>query len=230
MAIATGTVTTATGKSQGTSTWSHTTASVGNRMLLVFCGLRGNTSINSVKYGTAALTKKNSASSSSNKLEAWYLVNPPAGTHDIVVTYSNSTVYVLANAGISLSGVDQDAPIGPDGTSNTSFSKSITTTVSNSMLYGAAEAYYTNGAFSPGTGVTEEFDFNGINGTVYLGIGGGYRECTSTGSYTWEVTRTGSPLYKLCSVVEIKPAATGGGPVGARTRHLWRGFSGIQRI
>jgi uncharacterized repeat protein (TIGR01451 family) len=73
---------------------SKTTPTGNNRFLYVWVGLGGSqtNTVTSVTYGGANLTLAASASDPAidNRAQVYYLVNPPVGTADVVVTVSNN--------------------------------------------------------------------------------------------------------------------------------------------
>jgi hypothetical protein len=73
-----------------TVSFSHTTTALGNRCLIVGCGIDSNTlTITGITYGAAALTLYGRrAGSGQNQAEVWYLLNPPAGTATLTATLS----------------------------------------------------------------------------------------------------------------------------------------------
>lgn len=73
---------------------SNTTPTGNNRFLYVWVGLGGSqtNTVTSVTYGGVNLTLAASASDPAidNRAQVYYLVNPPVGTADVVVTVSNN--------------------------------------------------------------------------------------------------------------------------------------------
>lgn len=87
--------------------------------------------------------------------ESFYLVNPPTGTYDIVMTVPNDTGNVNELNIISYTGASTAQPDSTDVqtelTSSTSFSNSITIVNANSWV--ACVGYHTGASFTSGTGV-----------------------------------------------------------------------------
>jgi hypothetical protein len=104
--------------------WNHTVTSESNRILIVGMSLSdGNKTGLTVTYGGLPLTRigvHNGSGSTPNRVELWYLINPPTGTAPIIVTLSGLVKAV--GGSVSLSGVDQISPLGSfvsdHGTSN----------------------------------------------------------------------------------------------------------------
>lgn len=100
--------------------WSHTVAAGSNRFLYVGLAI-GKVltdplaSATSVTYGGQPLTKLDAEShlSGSVRVEIWYMVNPPTGANNVVVTIplipGNQTEFIGGAA--SFTGVDQTSPI-----------------------------------------------------------------------------------------------------------------------
>ena len=135
-----GTPTIATGTSGTTITWSHTTGTGTDRLLLVGVSWNANTcttcTISSIKFtpsgGSAiSLTEVISRKYASNYRYAaiYSLVNPPSGTAStILVTFggSISSGGIVAGAA-NFAGVDQTTPLGfPNGADASSISASVT--------------------------------------------------------------------------------------------------------
>ena len=92
-------------------TFSHTVPSGNNRALVVTTGHQDDArTVNSLTYGGVALTKAVDQTSSNTRATLWYLLNPPVGTANVVVTIS--AVENLSAMALNLSGVHQTTPIG----------------------------------------------------------------------------------------------------------------------
>lgn len=93
-------------------TWAHTVGAAGtNRILVVGISfdLRGS-SITGVTYGGQALTFIGSSSSAKTRMELWYIVAPPTGTNNVVVT--GIGIAEKIGGATSWAGVHQTAPLG----------------------------------------------------------------------------------------------------------------------
>ena len=106
----------ATSANTGTGTSSNLTipsfsVSGSNTMLILGVSIRGSSTVSSATYGTSSFTSIGSvANGSTVRVELWQLLNPPAGTANIVVSLSGAARFV---AGVqSLSGVNQTDPTG----------------------------------------------------------------------------------------------------------------------
>src|SRR3989454_4121481 len=112
-AIAVDSISTASGNTVSTLTWSHTVGSGSNRVLLVDTSNRdGNKTITGVTYGGTALTRRGfqNGAGNGNRVEIWSLTAPSPGTANVVVTLSGA-VDVVGGA-ISFTGVNQTTPFG----------------------------------------------------------------------------------------------------------------------
>ncbi|MGH8634737.1 MAG: hypothetical protein ACRET7_11480, partial [Burkholderiales bacterium] len=117
------------------STWSHTTGSGSNRLLVVGVAVRnsGGQNVSGVTYNGVALTSIGAGVTNGTIVRArlYYLVAPPTGTYNIVVTLTGGTF--MAAGAASFVGVHQTTPIeASNGATGTSLTPSVTvTTVSN---------------------------------------------------------------------------------------------------
>lgn len=142
--------TSATGSTITLSTFAI--ASNANRLLLVAVeSSNGTVAANGITFQGQTFTKSISKSNTVNS-EIWYLVNPPTGSSDIIVTMSASTNVVVG--AYSLYGVDQTTPIsasasksGSDDGSGTE-SMNINTVNSNSLVINSL-AYNNVAALTP---------------------------------------------------------------------------------
>ncbi|HKZ55395.1 MAG TPA: DUF2341 domain-containing protein, partial [Anaerolineales bacterium] len=96
-----------------TLTWSHTTGSGSDRLLLVGVTLRSSsTTVSSITYNSLALAQIPSATVLSNdvRTELWYRVNPPSGAYNVVVTIGATRM--MAAGAMTFSGVHQTTTFG----------------------------------------------------------------------------------------------------------------------
>ncbi len=98
-----------------TQNWPHTTASGGNRLLVVI--VHGNhqaRSVVSVTYGVAQLTRLDRVAGMMGTfawVEMWYLTDPPTGQQTITVTLDASDPANWTASAISFISVDQINPL-----------------------------------------------------------------------------------------------------------------------
>ncbi len=96
-------------------TFSHTVVAGNNRALVVTTGHQDDArTVNSVTYGGTTLTKAADRISSDTRATLWYMLAPPVGTANVVVTISGSES--LAAMALNLQGVHQTTPIGTAAT------------------------------------------------------------------------------------------------------------------
>lgn len=186
-------------------------------------------SFNSVALTQQAVDEK-FGSNRNVRTALWTLVNPAAGaTYQFSATPSET----LAGARImvlSLTGVDQSTPVGATGAHSAqtnAFSTSLTTGIADAWLVGGAGIRNGTLTWTPGTGVTELFDqASGSSTTDDVGATAGYRVCTSTGSYAFASTASGTN-HGVLVAVEIRPAAPAapaawfGADIVAPTSGVW---------
>ncbi len=100
----------ANGSAATTVTWSHAVGTGNNRILIV-THPESRSTTSTVTYGGTSLTLAVEETTDSSKpVRIFYLINPPVGTADIVITYGTSTTYRIGGA-VSLFGVHQTDPI-----------------------------------------------------------------------------------------------------------------------
>lgn len=95
-----------------TISWSHTITSNTNGILLVGIAYTGSsTTVSGVTYNGVAMTPTTTtyAITTSYFLAQYYLLLPATGTHNVAVTFSNSTTFAQGG-GVSLTNVAQSAP------------------------------------------------------------------------------------------------------------------------
>ena len=127
-------------------TLSHVTGTLVNGILVVKVGLRDATAsdmtVTGVTYNGVALTKLRSDlwnSSTYAREEIWYLINPPAGTYNVVVSATGTCDFINVVAE-TWQGVDQTNPwnaqagSGTLTTAGTSVTTNITPTINNNVI------------------------------------------------------------------------------------------------
>lgn len=93
-----------------TITWAHTIGAGTDRCLFVLTPISQATNVTGVTYGGTALTLSIGVANGNNKAAILYMINPPVGTANIVVTFDTSLAWYLAGA-VSFFGVDQSVPL-----------------------------------------------------------------------------------------------------------------------
>lgn len=144
-------------------TWSHTTSSATNRILVVGVSETWNQSVSGITYAGAPLTFVNTATcgSSACKTEMWYLPNPAVGTNNIIITFSRSQTNDSAGAATYYN-VDPVTPVGTAVATPGLFGTAITTTIASTLkqLIVDATAINTNQTWNPGSGQSLLYQIN----------------------------------------------------------------------
>ncbi len=201
---------------------SHSVASGPYRLLAVAVMIRADESVSSVTYGgellVEAIAQNDSNDSTQQRVEIWYLVNPPLGTANVIVHLATSA-NPSAIAAVNFTGVDQTTPLGQtagadDATPTNNATTPITTLYDDSLIFGAVSA---RGAdtmdFTPGTNINELWDGEtGSSGdtTNDDGIWGGELEASAKATlYTFNAIF--NPLNNwaiACIELKAAPAPT----------------------
>ncbi len=179
------------------ATISHSVALGPYRLLVVAVMIRADEEVSSVTYGGGSLTPgkvQDDGGSDDQRVELWYLVNPPVGTLDVLVHFASS-VNPSGIYAVNFTGVDQASPIGAaagnSGTANSDASTPITTTPNvDSLIFGAASARGGDiTGFEPGTDITERWDeATGSSSTDDDRLWSGDLEAPTAGTYTFNAT------------------------------------------
>ena len=91
------------------------------------CGSTACGSANGVTYNGTALTFAGASTNGTVRSEIWYLVAPPSGAHNVVVTAPNANAVTATS--MSFTGVNQSTPLGSTVSAiGTSTTPSVTTT------------------------------------------------------------------------------------------------------
>lgn len=127
-------------------TWSHTVSAATNRILILSVSIGSNAQQNvstttKPTYAGMQFTQINVVNNSAQcTVEMWYLINPPTGTNNIILTLTGAADMVAA--AVSLSGVDQTNPLEqPTGVlssaKSTAASVTVTTVNNNAWVFDA---------------------------------------------------------------------------------------------
>jgi len=205
------------GNNAGGSTsvsWSHTTGSGQNRIMILGVSIRNTTiSVSSITYGAQSLTfiRADTHASATIRSELWYLIAPASGTATITVTLSGTSKAVGGSS--TYTGVAQTSPIdvngGTTGTSS-SPSQSVTVSTAGSWLLGHLAISGTGQTVSSeGSGQTMRWD-NETSGGAAASRNRGHgsdKGPVGTGSQTMSWTASASVDWAV-SVVAFKPATS----------------------
>jgi hypothetical protein len=203
---------TSNGVSGTTLTWSHTVGSYNNLMLIVGVQTEGTSGVQAtgVTYAGVALTKVDQAEATSSgyyqDVSQWYLIAPPVGTANVVVTWSASLTDRTAGA-ISLYNISQQAPEASASNSNNSgtTTTNITTLSDGACIVDMFGSGQGQGNLAPGPDQTQRY-IQSSGGTTSGGGSTKYLATAGTTSMTW--TQTG--INRSAQVVSAyAPAAVG---------------------
>ncbi len=209
MAIALDTATTKTGAA-ASYTWAHTCTGADLILVVEIAWVASDAGrwINTVTYDGIALTKVAGLVSDRDRCELWYLIGPPTGSNNVVVTNAGAggkTAEIAAGA-VSYTGVHQIDPISGFVTqtgSGASITKDISSGADNLVV--DIVAAHTNGvgvSFAPGGGQSEEWNVE--FGTIIEGAGS--REAgASTVTMSW--TCTAATLLQQI-IMSLQPSST----------------------
>ena len=132
-------------------------------LLLVQCQFNNLTSlISSASYGGVALHRiRNDVSSlTGDSLTTWYLMNPGAGSNQLIVTFNTASAVHMGV--ISYAGVYQPGPIGSQAFISNGASAaqtiSITTNASNSVIADVLDVGANGIGVTPGAGQTQRWN------------------------------------------------------------------------
>lgn len=202
-----------------TCTISHGVAGT-NKILIVGVSVGDTTAVSSITYSGQSLTKIRSdqVSGDNRRSEIWYLVNPPSGTADVVVTVDAVESVIIAV--ISLNDVHQSSPIDThngnfDASATTHPSVSMTTTVGDAMIIDVVATK--NGPMTPDASQTERWDL-----VVGQTVGSGStKQTTTAGAHTMSWTNNGGLDQWAMSTVALRPSDPLCGPSGSFQTNGW---------
>ncbi|KKL45649.1 hypothetical protein LCGC14_2353520, partial [marine sediment metagenome] len=226
MAIALDTATTKTGAA-ASYTWAHTCTGADLILVVEIAWVASDAGrwINTVTYDGIALTKVAGLVSDRDRCELWYLIGPPTGSNNVVVTNAGAggkTAEIAAGA-VSYTGVHQTDPISGFVTqtgSGASITKDISSGADNLVV--DIVAAHTNGvgvSFAPGGGQSEEWNVEfgtiiiekqtnpagfggnfGFTGEITTGLAHGEFETKRVPPGTYTVTETGKAGWTLSGI------------------------------
>lgn len=176
--------------------WTHTVASGSNILIVTAgaaCAVSGQTGVLSATYNGVAMTKKIEKASSSSgywfNAAIFYLLNPPAGAHTVVVTTNFAPQFAEGSAGaIDLAGADSVQ----NGSTNTGASSSLAVSSSpGDFCVDCLCAWTAGGSVTPtGSGQVEIWDYP--NPGYSFSHASSYIEPVSGSSVTFGWTISGS--------------------------------------
>jgi hypothetical protein len=175
--------------------FSHTVDAGSNRLLLVEVVVQSNgASVTSMSYGGQALTPVTNGAIghnfNSDRVEMWYLVNPPTGSATLITNLNSyRAVQVIA---MNVTGVNQTTPLGTaavnQGSGNTasvsvsatnldtvvdvvaSDSSAPTVGAGQTSIWGAQQGVYGAGSYKSGTGTVTSSWTGSLNNWVIAAV------------------------------------------------------------
>ena len=194
-------------------TWSHVSSGT-DRLLLVEVSTEEAAVITGITYNGIALTLgvANSDAGSNLRSEIWYLISPPVGTYNIIVSLSPNA-YISAGAETVVN-VDTSSPIGntqtASGSDNTP-TQTLVTGFTNSLVFDSLATALTPILYVVGPGQSENWSIT-ANGNTRQGASSVEQAGTTPDNVVMDWTMTQSTDWVVSSI-EIKgiPGGTAGG-------------------
>ena len=203
------------------ASWSHTIGSGTNRVLIVGLATEDTSTtslaVSSITYNGVAMTAVPSStatagSSTLDRTQLFYLINPAVGVHTVAVTFGGAVNGVSAGS-VSLSGVAQSAPTAAainSAASGTTLSASVAVATAGSWLVDVVTSGSGNATFTAGSGQTSRWAV----GQSSSGGAGSTKPISAAGTASSSWT-AGSSSQLALSVAVFAPA--GGTTVTAPT-------------
>lgn len=145
--------------------FSHETSTSSNRLLVLLLGFGDAASISSVTYDGNAITRLGGAANDVDKMDIWYLVNPPTGSATISMQAADTAVWSVA--ALDIAGAHQSTPFGTEAT-NTGSSTNPSVTVSaatGDLVVDGVAAGDPNNAYTATAGAGQTERLNQDSGT-----------------------------------------------------------------
>ncbi len=183
-----------------TLTWSHTVGTGSHTMLIVGVAVRNNRTISSITYNGVAMTFiRRDIPGTDVSSEIWYLANPAAGAHNVVVTSPVATTI----EGGAISFINASATIGNNagGTGTAVTSSSVTTTSATGQEVVDVISMQSAATITVGGSQTQEVNRIGTAGAIGMSIKAGAASVNTTWTFT-------SDTY-ASSAVAVVPYPTG---------------------
>lgn len=184
--------------------------SASDRLLLVGVTMTGTgRTVSGITYGGTPLTlvsAKYHTDTNEARSELWRLVNPAAGSANVVVSITGAGANNTVVGAAAFSGVHQTTPLGTAATGEgLSLAATINVTSAADDLVFAMASHEGAGSYTQGSGQVERWD-QGLS-TV---TGTGSTKAGAAGSVTMTSTFNSNEKWTMIGV-PIKPAAVGGG-------------------
>ena len=191
--------------------WSHTTGSGSNRLLVLTASIwqdtPGTGTITAASYNSVSLTDPAISIRSAGMLtDIWYLVAPATGSNTMSVTVTGATDAVKLSVS-TYTGIDPTTPVASNGNAteySEDLSADIITTYDNSLIVGAVTRFGTTNA-TPDTFTNL---MNDTTGSIFASSD--YYLAGSANTYTNSYTGTVSADWSMLLVEFVEKQ--GGGP------------------
>jgi hypothetical protein len=205
-------ISSATGNTTNTTSWSHTVGNGTNRFLEVCTQARdtvaGDVAVTAVTANGSPRTKVQAdvrtSGGDSFGTEIWYLKNPGVGTNTIAVTWAGALAQYGVGSATSYFGVDQVTPIdtqaGSGGT-GTTLSTAITTVANHALITDCAIAQ--SDPLTIGAGQTSRVNRTTTGTVDAMGVST-VNDKTPAGAETMDWTQVAANW--VISAVSLRPA------------------------
>ena len=227
------------GNTDNTSTlaWSHTTNALPGRSLTVWSAYyTADETISGVTYGATPLTLLDEHTSGPRFLNVWYLLNPPAGTQTITITWTGNEVR-KSGGSVTFSGVDitsrataygakQEVAGDGDGTFGP---YNITSEVGSVALDIVGYQSGSSGGSGMITAITEANQVEllqsegGGAGSQWYAVAGSYKDGEASTSFGWTFDTSGAMRgmgYSLPPIIS-SGVSTSAGFIFSRTQNFY---------
>ncbi len=213
MSVAVDATSTGSASTANSVTFSHSTASASDRLMLVGVSMdaTGGSAVTSVTYGGQSLTLVGTLEGGANpiRVEIWRLVNPAAGTANLVVNLNRNADGVSVGV-TTFTGVNQTSPLGAFASAiGTSASPSVDVTSASGELVYDVVAGKDATSLTHGTGQTELWEL--ANGAGNQRGAGSTAAGAATVTMSWSKTTSGTAEWAI-GAVPIKAAVANTAP------------------
>ncbi|MEK7165653.1 MAG: hypothetical protein AAB874_02500, partial [Patescibacteria group bacterium] len=190
-----------TNPDSSTLSWSHTTTTSANRILIVGVALRNNTAVSSITYNGTNLTKIRSdfeTTFNDARSELWYMVNPDTGTNTVAITAASSTT--IEGGAVTYSGVNTADPLINNNGANSAGTIGTTATVNLTSAPGetvvdSVSLQSANTSLTVGGGQTQRVNLVGTAGALGMSQEVGADTTTMSWTFTtsdyWTISTVG---------------------------------------
>lgn len=187
-------------------TFSHDGGSGANRLLVLQIAELYSVSTSSVTYNGTALTRLDFQADGGTtiKSEMWYLVNPPTGINNVVITFSSFTDTVVR--AVNVTGVNQTTPFGVLSKTAAAYGTSISLSPASNagdLILDQMTAYAATPAVTGGQTLISSAATSGLRN-----MADSYKTGAATSTTVSYSASTNA--WTTLMAVAIKPAATGG--------------------